>query len=98
MMRHSKTFSRRCFLQAGAATLGAALVPAYAASSATDISSVDLGGLTLFKGAGCNVLAMAGEDGALLIDGGLAVNSSALLAALQQITGNSRIHTLINTH
>jgi len=98
MMKPSKIFSRRCFLQASAATLGAALVPGYAASSATNISSVDLGGLTLLQGAGCNVLAMAGEDGALLIDGGLAVNSSALLAVVKQVTGNSRIHTLINTH
>ena len=54
--------------------------------------------LTLFQGAGCNVIAMRGKDGALMIDGGLAANADALLKAVKERTGNSRIHTLINTH
>jgi glyoxylase-like metal-dependent hydrolase (beta-lactamase superfamily II) len=58
----------------------------------------DLGGLFLFQGAGCNVIAMHGEDGALMIDGGLAANADALLKAVKQRTGNSRVNTLINTH
>lgn len=102
-------FSRRSLLQAGvqlvqlagAASLCAALVPAYAASAAqlpSIISATDLGGLTLLQGAGCNVIAMPGEDGALIIDGGLAANSAALLRAVSDVTGNSRVHTLINTH
>ena len=33
-----------------------------------------------------------------MIDGGLAANADALLAAVKEATGNSRIHTLINTH
>ena len=41
---------------------------------------------------------MHGEDGALMIDGGLAANADALLKAVKERTGNSRIHTLINTH
>ena len=41
---------------------------------------------------------MRGEDGALMIDGGLAANSAALLALVKEKTGNSRINTLINTH
>lgn len=52
----------------------------------------------LLQGAGCNVLAMAGQDGALMIDGGLAANADALLAAVKGATRASRIHTLINTH
>src|SRR5439155_841880 len=56
------------------------------------------GGLFLFQGAGCNVVAMHGEDGALLIDGGLAANADALLRTVKERTGNSRVHTLINTH
>ena len=40
----------------------------------------DLGGATLLQGAGCNVIAMPGPDGALMIDGGLAANADALLA------------------
>ena len=62
------------------------------------ISTTDLGGVTLLQGAGCNVIAMAGTDGALMIDGGLAANADALLAAVRTATGNSRIDTLINTH
>ena len=41
---------------------------------------------------------MPGPDGALMIDGGLAANADALLAAVRDATGSSRIHTLINTH
>jgi len=44
------------------------------------------------------VIAMRGDDGALLIDGGLAANADALLRAVFNATGNGRIHTLINTH
>lgn len=33
-----------------------------------------------------------------MIDGGLATNSRALLSAVLAATGNSRVHTLINTH
>ena len=41
---------------------------------------------------------MPGPDGALMIDGGLAANADALLAAVRKATGTTRIHTLINTH
>jgi len=94
-------FSRRCFLRAGAAALGSALMPAYSASArqiSPRISTTDLGGVTLLQGAGCNVIAMAGTDGALMIDGGLAANADALLAAVRDVTRNGRVHTLINTH
>jgi glyoxylase-like metal-dependent hydrolase (beta-lactamase superfamily II) len=103
--------SRRRFLQTGAAALGGAL-PAVclagafgeggysvrAQQSAPRIVTTDLGGATLLQGAGCNVVAMPGTDGALMIDGGLAANADALLAAVSSATGSSRIHTLINTH
>ena len=62
------------------------------------ISTTDLGGATLLQGSGCNVIAMPGKDGALMIDGGLAANADALLTAVREVTGNSRIDTLINTH
>jgi cyclase len=107
----SRTLSRRHFLHAGAAALGSALMPAYSASAgqiSARISTTDLGGVTLLQGAGCNVIAIPGEDleerqgvpvdGALMIDGGLAANADALLAAVMNATGNSRVHTLINTH
>ena len=44
---------------------------------AKDITVKDVAGLAVFAGAGCNVVALAGPDGALLVDGGLAVNSGA---------------------
>ena len=69
-----------------------------ARQTASRISTTDLGGATLFQGAGGNVVAMPGTDGALMIDGGLAANADALLAAVKSATGSSRIHTLINTH
>jgi cyclase len=99
--------SRRHFLRAGiqtvqvaaAASLGGALAGGYAAGqNSPQISATNLGGLSLFQGAGCNVIAMRGKDGALMIDGGLAANADALLKAVKERTGNSRVHTLINTH
>jgi glyoxylase-like metal-dependent hydrolase (beta-lactamase superfamily II) len=62
------------------------------------ISTVDLGGATLLQGAGGNVIAIPGPDGALMIDGGLAANADALLEAGRRATGGSRVITLIDTH
>jgi glyoxylase-like metal-dependent hydrolase (beta-lactamase superfamily II) len=93
--------SRRRFLSAGAVALGGALLPAGIADAgqvAARISTTDLAGATLLQGAGANVVAIPGPDGALMIDGGLAANTDALLAAVKQATGASRIHTLLNTH
>jgi len=57
----------------------------------------DLRGLQLITGAGANVVALPGGDGALMIDGGLAPNADAVLAAVAAATGSDRVHTLINT-
>lgn len=92
--------SRRRFLQVGAAAVGGALLPATGLTQAR-VATTDLGGATLFQGAGCNVIALPGPEGALMIDGGLAANADALLAAVRSATsppGSSRIHTLIDTH
>ena len=93
-------FSRRRFLQTGAATLGGAFVftPSALAQSAARIATTDLSGATLLQGAGCNVIAIPGPEGALMIDGGRAANADALLSAVKSATGTSRINTLINTH
>ena len=104
-------FSRRRFLHASAAALGGALLPvpclaealgeggsASAQQVSARISTADLGGVTLLQGAGCNVITMAGADGALMIDGGRAADAEALLAAVRSATGSSSVHTLINTH
>jgi len=77
-------------------------MPAHAARApritATELTPRGNGGLTLLDGAGCNVVAMRGAEGSLLIDGGLAANSNALLRAAAAATGNRRVNTLINTH
>jgi cyclase len=94
----------------GAASTAAALGPlgvlapwGTALASGADITTTpltpkEMGGLTLLQGAGCNVVAMPGPDGALLIDGGLAPSSKALLKAVEKATGSTRVSTLINTH
>ena len=96
---------RRRLLRAGVASLGAALLPSLfaraqnPASAAADIATTDLGGgLVHLQVAGSNVLALRGDDGALMIDGGLAANADALLRAVYAATRTDRIHTLINTH
>lgn len=66
--------------------------------SARDITEKDIAGLALFAGSGCNVVALAGPSGALLVDGGLAVNSALLLKAVHGKLGTRRIETLVNTH
>jgi glyoxylase-like metal-dependent hydrolase (beta-lactamase superfamily II) len=86
--------SRRRFVHASAAALGGALFPSSPAFAQARITTIDLGGATLFQGAGCNVVALPGPDGALMIDGGLGGNADALLEA----TNATRINTLINTH
>jgi glyoxylase-like metal-dependent hydrolase (beta-lactamase superfamily II) len=87
-------------LQAGALALGGTWLPPLVRgqAAAANITTVELSGAFLFQGAGCNVVALRGDDGALLVDGGLAVNADALLRAVFSATGNDRIHTLINTH
>jgi glyoxylase-like metal-dependent hydrolase (beta-lactamase superfamily II) len=64
----------------------------------SDIKEQDVGGLTLFSGAGCNVVTLSGPEGALLVDGGLAVNSALLLKAVHRRLNTRRISTLVNTH
>ena len=97
----SRLLSRRRFLGAGAVTLGGALLPGLAVRSqptVAQIATTDLGGLFLLQGAGCNVLALRGDDGALMIDGGRAANAEALLQAVYAATGAKRVSTLVNTH
>ncbi len=66
--------------------------------SAKDITQQDIGGLALFAGSGCNVVGLQSPQGALLIDGGQAVNAALLLQAVHARLGTRRIGALINTH
>ena len=100
--------SRRRFLNGGLHVLGAASVGALPAPSAfasrnavittEQLTPKEAGGIVLLQGAGCNVVALPGPDGALMIDGGLAANSKLLLKAVRAATGSRRVTTLINTH
>jgi len=98
---NNEHWSRRGFLGAGAAAFGAALLPSFgvrAQPAGSSITTTDLGGLKLLQGAGSNVLALRGDDGALVVDGGLAANADALQRAISAATGNERIRVLIDTH
>jgi glyoxylase-like metal-dependent hydrolase (beta-lactamase superfamily II) len=44
------------------------------------------------------VLALAGPEGALMVDGGYKRDSADLLAAVAKSTGSRKVNTLINTH
>lgn len=91
--------SRRQLLGAGAGIAGCMLAPMVRAQvSAAGITATELRGLSLLQGAGANVVAFAGDDGALMIDGGLAANADALLAAVRAATGNDSVAMLVNTH
>ena len=103
VFRPGHLVDRRDFLTATAAALGSALAVRRGRLQAAQqpvarVTTTDLGGATLLQGAGCNVIAVPGPEGALMIDGGRAANADALLAAVRTATGTSRVHTLINTH
>ena len=104
MMKH---YTRRHFLGdtavvMGAATLGSTLAGnSYAQpAAAAAITTTDLGYAKLLQGAGGNVVVIPGmtEGGVLLVDGGLAASSDALLKAAFEASGQDKVHTLINTH
>jgi glyoxylase-like metal-dependent hydrolase (beta-lactamase superfamily II) len=66
---------------------------------AASIKSTELApGIWLLDGAGCNVVAVKGPQASLLVDGGYAKDSRALLDAAAKATGNRKVGTLINTH
>src|SRR5882672_2542310 len=93
---------RRRLLRAGAAALGGALFPSFGVRSqdaGPSIATSDLGdGLELLQVAGCNVLALRGPDGALMVDGGPVATADALLRAVYAATGSDHVDTLIDTH
>ncbi len=104
---------RRFLLRsAGPALAAAALLPASALAEAgkkkphlTDphgapkaVGVKDVGGLTVFDVGGCNVVALPGPDGLLLVDGGRAADADALRQAMSGALKTSRVRTLINTH
>ncbi len=94
--------TRRQFLDAGVRLAAVAGLGAWAAPSSAASASIKANelapGMWLLDGAGCNVVAVKGSASSLLVDGGYAKNSKALLAAAAKATGNKQVATLINTH
>jgi glyoxylase-like metal-dependent hydrolase (beta-lactamase superfamily II) len=82
----------------GTASAAAAGKPAARSVAAKDLKVLDVAGLAVIQGAGCNVVALGGQDGAFMIDGGLAANSAVLLQVLNSTVKSSRVNTLLNTH
>jgi len=95
--------SRRLFIQralqgAALASLSGVVSAPLLAASAT-IQSTELGNnLFLITGAGANVVAFGNKEGVLLVDGGLAQNSGALLKEVSKRFGTSKVSVLFNTH
>jgi len=54
--------------------------------------------ISLFTGAGANVVAARGEEGVVLVDGGSQEKSRALLKAIQKELAERKVHALFNTH
>lgn len=75
---------------------GTAKKKPHAAAGAVGVK--DVNGLTVFDVGGCNVVALAGPDGVLLVDGGPAADSPMLLKAMSGALKTDRVATLINTH
>jgi len=91
MSRHFEHLGRRAFLQglAGAAALALPRTAgAQAGPSATTLGER----ITLITGAGNNVIALAGDNGSLLVDAGDAAHAPAVL----QLAGT--VSTVFNTH
>ena len=96
--------NRRQFLQTGAAalTLGAAALSGLRPGAARAADALNVTHLTddllLIEGAGGNVVALSHPDGVVLVDGGDAIHSAALLKTLSQATGGRPVVTAFNTH
>jgi cyclase len=54
--------------------------------------------ITVVDGGGTNVVALSTGDGLLLVDSGHPNYGDGLMAALNGVAANSRVHTLFNTH
>lgn len=74
------------------AAVAAAVRPAFASVRSITDELFVLGGF------GGNVVALKTSDGAVLVDSGVAMPSSPLLALTREATGGERVHTLFNTH
>jgi cyclase len=111
--RAPSALSRRLFLErtlqgaavASVSGVGASFISsdAFAKDAKEAITSTSLGpNLRMISGAGGNVVCLGSKEnakeGVLLVDGGDAKRSSALLKEVSKQTGTSKVAYLINTH
>ena len=54
--------------------------------------------ISVLDGGGTNIVACASADGVVLVDSGALESRDRVMAALKGIGGNSRVHTVFNTH
>lgn len=100
----NKPVTRRKVLTTGSYAFGVAALGESvfqgAAAQPVEITRIDLNHAWVFQGAGCNVFAIPGinENGVMMIDGGLAAHSDALIDAVLNTFGQDRVDTLVNTH
>jgi glyoxylase-like metal-dependent hydrolase (beta-lactamase superfamily II) len=98
--------TRRTFLAAGLGGAASVSLPrpgsawglAQSAGAASIASTLLADNLYLLSGAGANVVALTAADGVVLVDGGLADQSAALLEAVSALSRGARVTTLFNTH
>ena len=94
---------RRTVLRAGLGGLATATLSPLAGLAAeqaepqTEVTRLN-DRLGMVSGVGCNVLALSTPQGRLLVDGGAAANTKALLKRLRDLPGGDHVHTLFNTH
>lgn len=95
--------SRRDFLSnaltIAAGTAAGCILPPVAAGQQSGLSLSELGrNIFLVSGAGANVVAAADSEGVVMVDGGLAQHSEALLALINDTFDGRPVRTLFNTH
>ena len=93
----------RCGVAAAVSLAAGTVVPRRTLAKAADpapriVHTALADSLHLFQGGGGNVVAAGGADGVLLVDGGLAQDSPALLAQVAAVCGGGRVEQLLNTH
>jgi cyclase len=106
-LRANNKISRRNALQAAMGTVTTLslgmpaflLSRAHAQSPARAVSTLPLSNdLHVLSAGGVNAVALTGVEGAVLVDGGAAQDSPALLEAVSGLPGGGPVHTLFNTH
>ncbi len=96
---HRRDFLRIAVPAAGAVVTAPQWLSAAHAASNPELVVTPLSErLQLISGGGGNVVVFNSPDGVLLVDGGSPERSADVLKTVKKLTGNSKVHTLFNTH